>query len=155
MGVPGEIGLVILAADKVYNDPRTTACIASFTNELALDAEETRELCGKPYHYVGYVPISACLDRRRGWWRSGGRGRTQGSHTHTRSMQYPEQVWQGKIEPPKETETDAIEVIKFLDRMEAKHGKKSVMYCRCVSLHFTRVQATPPSERRSRRVGFV
>lgn len=53
MGVPGEIGLVILAADKVYNDPRTTACIASFTNELALDAEETRELCGKPYHYVG------------------------------------------------------------------------------------------------------
>jgi GH25 family lysozyme M1 (1,4-beta-N-acetylmuramidase) len=50
----------------------------------------------------------------------------------TNSMQYPEQVWQSKVEPPKETETDAIEVLKFLDRMEAKHGKKSVMYCRYV-----------------------
>lgn len=65
-----------------------------------------------------------------------GGGRMQGSHTHTRSMQYPEQVWQGKIESPKETETDAIEVLKFLDRMEAKHGKKSVMYCRCVLSSF-------------------
>ena len=49
-------------------------------------------------------------------------------------MQYPEQVWQGEIEPPAENEKEARDVLSFLDRMEAKHGKNSVMYCRWVSL---------------------
>lgn len=44
-------------------------------------------------------------------------------------MQYPEQVWQGEIEPPAENEKDARDVLTFLDRMEARHGKNSVMYC--------------------------
>jgi hypothetical protein len=55
MGIPGEIIVELIAAHKIARDPRTTCFIASFTEEIARDSEESSKLLGKPYHYIGYV----------------------------------------------------------------------------------------------------
>lgn len=45
-------------------------------------------------------------------------------------MQYPEQIWDSKIEPPLTSDQDAVEALAFLDKMKVKHGDKSVIYVR-------------------------
>lgn len=45
-------------------------------------------------------------------------------------MQYPDSIWEGRPEAPAESNTDAVETMQFLDRMQKEHGDHSVVYVR-------------------------